>query len=205
MNYFNENISLSEIQVFVYCEYILNPLVKKIPIIEHLLKTRTFNVMNVKPTGYLPLNLVSPPEHAFRKINGDWHVYDIIRRKWLALTPEEWVRQHLVAEFLSKGYPPTTLSLEKSILINGLLRRFDLMVFGSIGTMMLVECKKHNVELNEKVQIQALCYNKTIKSPTILITNGALHLFYVFKKNEYQLRTRQIPDFIQLKNIINQL
>ncbi|MFN3951359.1 MAG: type I restriction enzyme HsdR N-terminal domain-containing protein [Thermaurantimonas sp.] len=159
--------------------------------------------MKSKPTGYLSLNLVSPPEHAFRKVEKDWHVFDIIRRKWLVLTPEEWVRQHLVADLLSKGYPPVTLTLEKSITLNGMTRRFDLVVSGRSGTMMLVECKKFDVELDEKVYVQALRYNRSLNSPVVLITNGIMHQLFVSGMDEYRLYALRIPDFYELKNIIN--
>lgn len=166
-------------------------------------KIRTFRPMKSNPTGYLPLNLVSPPEHVFRKIDNDWYVFDIIRRKWLVLTPEEWVRQHLVAELLSKGYPHVSLTLEKSIILNGMTRRFDLVVFGRSGMMMLVECKKFDVELDEKVYMQVLCYNRSLKSPVILVTNGIMHQLFVSGTDGYRLHSRCVPEFYELKNIIN--
>ncbi|GCD76874.1 restriction endonuclease subunit R [Thermaurantimonas aggregans] len=153
---------------------------------------------------FRPLNLHSPPPHAFRSVPDGWQVYDVIRRRWLQLTPEEWVRQHLVAELLSRGFPPVTLALEKAFSLYGLAKRFDLAVFGAEGILLLAECKSPDVLLNEEVLAQALRYNQRFKSPAILITNGIDHHFYTRSIDIYYLTSKSIPDFVELKKIATQ-
>ncbi|MFN4298738.1 MAG: type I restriction enzyme HsdR N-terminal domain-containing protein [Thermaurantimonas sp.] len=154
---------------------------------------------------FKPLNLNSPPPHVFRSVAVGWQVYDVIRRRWLQLTPEEWVRQHLVAELLSRGYPPMTLALEKAFTLYGLTKRFDLAVFGAQGIMLLAECKSPEVSLDDEVLAQALRYNKWFKSPSILITNGIDHHIYTYSSDTCYLISKTIPDFVQLKKIASQL
>lgn len=154
---------------------------------------------------FQPLQLTSPPPHTFRRQNDSWQVYDIIRRRWLQLTPEEWVRQHLVAELLLRGYPPVTLALEKSFTLHGLTRRFDLAVFGAEGILLLAECKNPAVSLDDEVLAQVLRYNQWFKSSSVLITNGIHHHLYFRKSDSYYLAGHTIPDFVQLKKITSQL
>lgn len=161
--------------------------------------------MNELPAGYMPLKLVSPPKHAFSKIDGVWHVYDIVRRRWVMLTPEEWVRQHLISEFLYRGYPLVTLSLEKSMSFNGIIHRFDLAVFGSRGIMLLAECKKFDIPLNDDILAQALRYNLTLRSPVLLITNGIQHQLFTLISDEYHFFSTRIPNFTELKRLTKQL
>lgn len=153
---------------------------------------------------FKPLNLHSPPPHAFRSVPDGWQVYDVIRRRWLQLTPEEWVRQHLVAELLTRGYPSVTLALEKAFTLYGLTKRFDLAVFGAQGILLLAECKSPEVSLDDEVLAQALRYNHWFKSPAILITNGIDHHFYTRSTDAYYLTSKAIPDFVELKKLTTQ-
>lgn len=165
----------------------------------------TFNPMKELYPDFRRLNLLSPPEYAFTKKDCKWLVFDVIRKRWLLLTPEEWVRQHLVAELLVRGYPPATLSLERSFEVEGLQKRFDMAVFGAEGILMLVECKAPHISIDEQALSQALRYNRMLKSPTILITNGLSHNFYVHTETGYMHYEQTIPDFVQLKKIVVQL
>lgn len=104
-------------------------------------------------------------------------ILDSLRRKWVKLTPEEWVRQNFVRYLTDEGkYPPGLIGIEKMFTLNGLKRRFDILVHDRTGNpVMLVECKSHGVEINEKVFDQIACYNMKLKVPVIVVTNGLVH------------------------------
>ena len=101
-------------------------------------------------------------------------VFDELRNKWVILTEEENVRQHLW-KYLHKehNYPKGLIACEKKITINSLTKRFDLVIYNKKGTPeMVVECKAPSVKLNQDVLNQALRYNINLKAKYILISNG---------------------------------
>lgn len=109
-----------------------------------------------------------------KKENNQTFVFDPVRKKWLVLTPEEWVRQH-VLNFLieEKNFSPSKISIEKEIQINDVKKRFDIVVYGnSFEPFILIECKAPYIELDESVTEQALRYNLELKSEYVMITNG---------------------------------
>lgn len=116
------------------------------------------------------------PEPQFRmKREGEKRViFDAIRKSWLPLTEEEWVRQNFVAYLVNVlNYPASFIALEKEIILNGLKKRFDVLVYAKDHQpWMLVECKAPRVKLSEDVLQQALRYNQTVPVKFILITNG---------------------------------
>lgn len=107
-------------------------------------------------------------------------VFDALRKKKIILTPEEWVRQHLVrylTDFL--GYPKGLMQLEKKVSVNGLPRRFDLSVMNPEGRfVMLAECKAPHVELTSETVYQAAAYGKSINPKLYLLTNGLRHICF---------------------------
>lgn len=124
---------------------------------------------------------------SIKEVQGNALIFDIIRKKYIRLTPEEWVRQHLV-HYLSEdlGVPRGLMSLEREISFNNLKKRFDICVFSSSGqALMLVECKAPSVELNRETMMQAGVYNKTMGVRFILLSNGEQNL--LFKWNETAL------------------
>lgn len=116
------------------------------------------------------------PEPLFRtkKEGAQTFIFDAIRRSWLLLTPEEWVRQNFVAYLREKmQYPAAYIALEKELLLNGLKKRFDLLVYDRAHEpWMLVECKASEVALSEAVLQQVLRYNITLPVPYLVVTNG---------------------------------
>jgi len=118
------------------------------------------------------------PQPAFKleERNGQRFIFDGIRKKWLLLTDEEWVRQNFVAYLINEmKYPATLIALEKSLELNGLKKRFDILVYDAAHQpWLLVECKAPQVVLSEAVLQQALRYNISIPVSNIVITNGAL-------------------------------
>ena len=105
-------------------------------------------------------------------------VFDIIRKKYVVLTPEEWVRQHIVHYLISDhGFPKSLISVEKKITVNTLTRRTDIVLYNQTGSpLLIVECKAPEVTLSQKTIEQAARYNLTLKVPYLWITNGALHV-----------------------------
>ncbi len=121
-------------------------------------------------------------EYAFRQREnkGQTEVFDPIRKKWLLLTPEERVRQQLILFLLNiRKIPASHISVEKAITVNGLKKRYDLVVFDQEGKpWMVVECKAPEVEITQAVVEQAGRYNSTLHAPILGVTNGHTQYFF---------------------------
>ena len=104
-------------------------------------------------------------------------IWDILRRKYIVLTPEEWVRQHVVHYLIDHlGYPKGLLSLERGHAYNQRQKRTDLCAFDAGGRpLLLVECKAPSVPITAATAHQAATYNQTIGAPLLLLTNGLAH------------------------------
>ncbi|MBO7490997.1 MAG: type I restriction enzyme HsdR N-terminal domain-containing protein [Bacteroidales bacterium] len=120
-----------------------------------------------------------------RTKEGREELFDPVRRKWVAKTPEEQVRQTFVLYLLNvRGIPISHISIEKAIRVNGMTQRYDLVVFDQDGKpWMVVECKAPHVELTQAVVEQAGRYNKTLRAPILGVTNGVDQIFF---KIDYQ-------------------
>ncbi len=115
-----------------------------------------------------------PYNHKLKQEGNRDFVFDSFRKKWVVLTPEEWVRQNFLAYLVQvKKYPPALIAVEKEIQLGEIRQRFDIVVFDK-QTMpfMLIECKEMGVELTQQVLDQALRYNITMQVPYVVITNG---------------------------------
>lgn len=106
--------------------------------------------------------------------DGRREVLDPVRRRWVALTPEEWVRQNVILHLTQRlGYPKELLSVECAITLNGLTRRCDIVAFNrQMQPMMIVECKQPEVAITQRVADQACRYNLVLGVPYLLLTNG---------------------------------
>lgn len=123
---------------------------------------------------------LSFPEHVFRQRLQDnkRYIFDFIRKRYVLLTPEEWVRQHILV-YLSEvmQYPKGLLSVEKVITVNGLRKRYDIVVYdGRQQPWMLVECKEPQTPLSETTLHQLLGYHSSLQCPYWLLTNGHVNL-----------------------------
>lgn len=109
-----------------------------------------------------------------REANGRMEVFDIVRSRYVALTPEEWVRQHVVRQLhYELGYPLELIQVEGSISLNGMSRRCDIVVYdSSVRPLVIVECKQESVPLTQKVVDQACRYNLVLRVPYLCLTNG---------------------------------
>lgn len=116
-------------------------------------------------------------------------IFDIVRKKFIPFTPEEWVRQHCIV-FLNQilGIPLSRMAIERSISFNGLIKRFDIVTFSLKGTPeILVECKAPEIPLSQKTLIQAGVYNTKLDTPFIWLTNGFQHIWLKKEHNNYDL------------------
>lgn len=121
------------------------------------------------------IDVVYPEPHfRMKKDNGKQYIFDPIRRIWLLLTEEEWVRQNFVNYLVIQlKYPSTVIALEKEIRLHDLKKRFDILVYNKDHQpWMLVECKEPKVNLSEDVLQQVLRYNISLPVEYIIITNG---------------------------------
>ena len=128
-----------------------------------------------------------------RQQQGQPHIFDFIRRRWLVLTPEEWVRQHVLNYLVTiKNYPPASIAVEKELELNDLKKRFDIVVYSrTMQPLLIVECKAPYIALNEGVLEQALRYNLILKAPFIMITNGVSDAVYVAGQRVEELPAAQ--------------
>lgn len=136
------------------------------------------------------------PAPAVRKEEGKEQIFCRPRKKWVALTPEEWVRQHFI-NFLDRvlGYPLALMAVEKQLQSGEMTRRFDLVLFDRSGSaLMIIECKEMNVPLTEEVLSQALRYNMVLQAPVLVITNGIHCMAVRFDGNSHEL-LHSIPPF----------
>lgn len=140
------------------------------------------------------------PDYSFRFKNSENKVlvFDEIRKKFIILTPEEWVRIHVV-QFLmvEKNYPKSLINVEKIIKINGLIKRYDIVVFQPDGSIFLVvECKQPNVPISQTVFDQIARYNLTLKATYLMVTNGLNHYFCQMDvEKENYLFLNDIPNY----------
>lgn len=127
---------------------------------------------------------------------GVYEVFDTIRKKWVVLTPEEWVRQNILQYLLiTKKYPPSLMAVEKEIKLASLRKRCDIVVYNRKSEpWMIIECKEMDVTLSEKTMEQILRYHIALPAKYLIITNGSF--CFGFEKQEKQFfETDRFPDF----------
>lgn len=140
-------------------------------------------------------------ELRLREKGSHTEVFDPLRRKFVILTEEEWVRQHLI-QYLSvqKLVPATMMASERGLTVNKMPKRFDLLVFATDGKpLMIVECKAPHIPLNEEVFYQAARYNLTLQVKYLLISNGLEHHCLLVDYNTGETRfLEDIPTYNNL-------
>ena len=127
------------------------------------------------------------PSYAFKLKSSENKtlIFDIIRKKYVILTPEEWVRQHVVHFLLKeKSYPISLSAVEKQIKINKRVKRTDIVVYNKQGTPeILIECKAPNIKITQTTFDQIARYNLTANSNYLMVTNGLAHYICQIDKN----------------------
>ncbi|MBL7111505.1 MAG: type I restriction enzyme HsdR N-terminal domain-containing protein [Bacteroidales bacterium] len=124
-------------------------------------------------------------------------IFDEIRRKYVVLTPEEWVRQHFIHYLVDhKLYPATLIEVEKQFTHNHLTRRADILINNrSAVPVMLVECKAPDVKINQDTFTQAALYNLKFQLPYLVMTNGMKHYVCHFEKGGKYSFLDGIPEY----------
>lgn len=106
-------------------------------------------------------------------------IFDVIRKKYVALQPEEWVRQHCLYYLIKeKKYPKSLINVEKELHLHGLKKRYDIVVYNSDGTVhLIVECKAPSIAIDQNTFDQIARYNLVLKAAYLMVTNGLDHYF----------------------------
>jgi len=114
------------------------------------------------------------PDFKIKKEQGRDFIFDPLRKKWIVLTPEEWVRQNFVQYLLQvKNYPSSLIAIEKEIKLGELKKRFDILVYDiQHQPWMMIECKATAIKLDAKVLEQVLRYNISVPVRYLIVTNG---------------------------------
>lgn len=140
------------------------------------------------------------PTYKFRFKNSEnkLRIFDDIRKKFIILTPEEWVRQHCI-QFLieEKKIPKSLINVEKELFINGVKKRYDIVVFHPNGDInILVECKAPKVNITQQTFDQIAQYNLILKADYLMITNGLNHYYCImnFEEKQYNF-LRDLPNY----------
>jgi hypothetical protein len=138
------------------------------------------------------------PAYSFRikKENDNELIFDELRKLWLRLTPEEWVRQNFVRYLVQvKKYPSSLIAIEKEISLGELKKRFDILVYDQQHRpWMMIECKEMNVDIDENVLQQILRYNIAVPVRYLVITNGSYCMGYEKVQGRLGM-LKQLPAF----------
>ena len=131
------------------------------------------------------------PDYEFKikNIDNKTYIFDIVRKKFFILNPEEWVRQHVICYLLEKEISMNHIGIEKKVIVNKMNKRFDIVVYNRDGSVkLLVECKAPSVKIDQAVFDQTLIYNKSLNSQFMMITNGLIHFFFKidYKTKKYK-------------------
>jgi len=146
---------------------------------------------------------LSLPEYQYkvREANDKYYIFDPLRKKYVTLTPEEWVRQHFINYLIvDKKFPKGLFRIEKLLHYHRLSKRADIIVCNREGdAILLVECKAANQPINQEVFNQAATYNKEILAVTTIITNGLRHFCYQTEFSTQKISFLQnIPSYEEL-------
>jgi type I site-specific restriction endonuclease len=154
------------------------------------------------------MHTLNLPAYSFRirEAAGKHEIFDNNRKKFVSLTPEEWVRQHFV-QFLvhEKGIPESLITIEKKLVYNTMTKRADILVYSGKGVpLLMVECKAAIVELSQKVFDQIARYNIALRVPFLIITNGMRHLCcrINFEEGTYHF-LEHIPTYTQMNEKVS--
>ena len=126
------------------------------------------------------MKVLNLPDYSFSVrcvANGKKQIFDELRKRWIALTPEEWVRQNFISYLIGeKNYPQGLIGVEVTFKMNSLTRRTDILVYNRMGNpILIVECKAPDVKIDNKAFDQIVAYNFKFKLGYIVVTNGLKH------------------------------
>lgn len=142
-------------------------------------------------------------EYQLKEINGKLAIFDSIRKKYVVLTPEEWVRQHII-HYLNDElkYPAARTNVEGGLRYNSRSKRTDVMIYdNAMQPLVLVECKAPSVKIDEKVVRQLATYNSQCNAKLLITTNGLVTFAVLCKEGEHSMLQR-IPDYAGLNEML---
>ncbi len=125
-------------------------------------------------------------------------IFDIIRKKYFVLTPEEWVRQHFIHFLIyRKKYPISLIAVEKQLRVNQQKKRTDILVFNTLGTPeIIIECKAPSIKITQESFDQIARYNLKLNAKYLVVSNGLTHYFCKMDfKNETYVFLKNIPNY----------
>ncbi len=135
-----------------------------------------------------------PPNFRIKEENNKEFIFDEIRKIWVRLTPEEWVRQNFIQYLIqAKKYPSSLLSIEKEIMLGDLKKRYDIVAYKNSIPWLIIECKEMNVTLSEQTVSQILAYQLVLQVAYLIITNG--HQTFCFDTNTNKFISF-IPEYV---------
>jgi len=147
------------------------------------------------------LNLPAYPFKLSQK-NGKTCIYDSLRHKDIALTPEEWVRQHFVRFLITdRSYPPARIAHEVSINVNATSKRCDTVVYDDyLNPLVIIEFKAPDIPLNREVFDQITRYNSALRVPYLMVSNGLTHYCcHIDYQTQQSCFLEDIPSYFQLR------
>ncbi|MBW1295092.1 type I restriction enzyme HsdR N-terminal domain-containing protein [Aquimarina litoralis] len=134
----------------------------------------------------------------FKSSENKISIFDRIRKKFIILNPEEWVRQHTIQYLIEeKKYPESLINVEKLVKVNGLNKRYDIIIFNPNGSIyLIIECKSPKIKITQEVFDQIARYNLALDAEYLMITNGINHYYcqmdYTAKQYSF---LQDIPDY----------
>ncbi len=152
------------------------------------------------------MDILNLPQYTFtiKQMNGRKMIFDRIRKKMVALTPEEWVRQNFIVFLIeNRGFPASLMAIETKVNINGLSQRADIVVFNTKrNPVLVVECKAPSVKITNQVFDQVARYNIKLKTRLICVTNGMNHYCALINKDGLEYSFLQVlPEYKSLEQL----
>ncbi len=152
------------------------------------------------------MDILNLPQYTFtiKQMNGRKMIFDRIRKKMVALTPEEWVRQNFIVFLIeNRGFPASLMAIETKVNINGLSQRADIVVFNTKrNPVLVVECKAPSVKITNQVFDQVARYNIKLKTRLICVTNGINHYCALINKDGLEYSFLQVlPEYKSLEQL----
>ena len=150
----------------------------------------------------LPQLNFPPSDFKLKEQDGKLYILDVVRKKYVMLTPEEWVRQNCIHYLRNvKKYPVSLITVERGFRVNNLNLRYDLVAFNKKAQpILLVECKAPDVKIDQTTFDQIAAYNLKLNVPYLMVTNGLQHYCCVadFENRRFQF-LKEVPEFSEAK------
>ena len=145
----------------------------------------------------LPQLNLPPIETRLQESRGKIWIFDGIRKKFVVLTPEEWVRQHFIHYLVKEKYPRSLIKIESGLAVNELRKRTDIVVYNREGKpWMIVECKNPLIAIDQFTLQQVATYNSSLRAAFVCVTNGIEHFYFSTDWDSHEVKQlAQLPKF----------